>query len=108
MHSPQTLWLTIIGMGLVTYGLRLSFIILLGKVTMPPLVERGLRFVPAATLSALIWPALLLHDGQVDVSLGNERLLAALVAGLVIWRTRNVLLTIGVGMLTLWLLQAIS
>jgi len=61
--------------------------------------------VPAAVLSAIIAPELLMPGGTFNLSLGNERLLAGLVAVLVAWRTRNVLLTVGVGMGVLWVLQ---
>jgi len=44
--------------------------------------------------------------GTLDLSLGNERLLAGLLAILVAWRTRNVLLAVAAGMIALWLLQA--
>jgi len=101
------LWLTILGMGVVTYGLRLSLIALLGRLEVPPLVSRGLRFVPPAVLSAIILPELVQPGGQLNLSLGNVRLLAGLLALLVAWRTRNVLLTVGAGMVGLWLLQSL-
>ncbi len=91
--------------GLITYLTRLSFIALFGKITVPPLVQRALRFVPPAVLSAIIFPELLLHSGKLDFSLGNARLLAGLVAAVVAWRTRNALLTIVAGMAALILLQ---
>jgi branched-subunit amino acid transport protein len=103
----MTLWLTIIAMGVVTYALRLSLIALLGRFEVPPLVSRGLRFVPPAVLSAIFVPELLQPGGKLNLSLGNARLLAGLLAMLVAWRTRNVLLTVGVGMLALWILQSI-
>jgi len=101
------LWLTILGMGVVTYGLRLSLIALLGRLEVPPLVSRGLRFVPPAVLSAIILPELVQPGGQLNLSLGNVRLLAGLLALLVAWCTRNVLLTVGAGMVGLWLLQSL-
>ncbi len=64
--------------------------------------------MPAALLSAIILPELLLPGGALDLSLGNERLLSGLVGLLVAWRTRNVLWTVAVGMVALWLLQAYS
>jgi len=103
----MTLWLTIIGMGVVTYSLRLSLIALLGRFEVPPLVSRGLRFVPPAVLSAIILPELVQPGGQLNLSLGNVRLLAGLLAVLVAWRTRNVLLTVGAGMVGLWILQSL-
>ena len=103
----MTLWITIIAMGVVTYGLRLSLIALLGRFEVLPLISRGLRFVPPAVLSAIILPELVEPGGKLNVSLGNVRLLAGLLAMLVAWRSRNVLLTVGAGMVGLWVLQSL-
>ena len=100
----MTAWLIVIGMGVVTYLIRLSLIALLGRIDVPPIVQRALRFVPPAVLSAIIFPELLSPGGSLDISLGNVRLLAGILAALVAWRTRNVLLTIAVGMAALWIL----
>jgi branched-subunit amino acid transport protein len=105
-YAPLTLGLIICGMGVVTYAIRLSLIVLLGRVAVPPLVQRALRFVPPAVLSAIIFPELLRPAGMLTLSLGNPRLLAGILAALVAWRTRSVLLAIAVGMLALWILQA--
>ena len=80
---------------------------LLGRFDVPPLVSRGLRFVPPAVLSAIILPELIEPAGKLNLSLGNVRLLAGLLAVLVAWRTRNVLLTVGAGMVGLWILQSL-
>jgi branched-subunit amino acid transport protein len=93
--------------GLATYGTRLSFILLFGTKEVPPGLKRALRFVPASVLTAIIFPEVLAHDGHVDISVGNARLLAALLAALIAWRTRNVFLTILVGMAALLVLQAL-
>lgn len=101
------LWLVIFGMTLVTFLPRLSVIALLRREALPPGLARALRFVPPAALSAIIFPALVMPDGTPDLSTANARLLTGLVAAIVAWRSRNTLLTIGVGMLLLWLLQAV-
>ena len=101
------LWFTIILMGAVTYALRLSLIALLGRFEVPPLISRALRFVPPAVLSAIVLPELLQPGGKLNLSLANVRLLAGLLAMLVAWRTRNVLLTVAAGMAGLWVLQAV-
>jgi branched-subunit amino acid transport protein len=103
----MTLWIVIILMGVVTYGLRLSMIALMGRLEVPPLVSRGLRFVPPAVLSAIVLPELVQPNGALNLSLGNLRLVAGVLAIVVAWRTRNVLLTVGLGMAGLWLLQSI-
>jgi len=99
--------LAIGGMGLITYLIRLSLFLLPERVMLPPWMLRALRYVPAAVLSAIIFPELMQPGGTLDLSLGNERLLAGLAAAVVAWRTRNVLLTVGVGMALLWVLQAL-
>ncbi len=106
--STPALWMTILGAGAVTFALRLSFIALLGRIRIPSSLGRALRFVPAAVLTAMVIPLLFYEDGALEVSLGNERLLAGMVAALIAWRTRNVLLTLGGGMATLWILQAFA
>ena len=103
----MNVWLLLIGMGIVTYAIRLSLIVLIGRVDVPPLIQKALRFVPPAVLSAIIFPELLRPGGALDLSLGNARLLAGVLAAGVAWRTKNVLLTIAVGMVALWVLQAV-
>lgn len=101
------LWTIILGGLLVTYLARLSFILLVPLERFPERFRRGLRFVPPAVLAALITPELLRPGGVWDFSLGNERLLAGIVAMVVAWRTKNTWLTIAIGMLCLWLLSTI-
>jgi branched-subunit amino acid transport protein len=98
------IWLTIILAGILTFSIRLSFIYLLGRWQPPSWLGRALRFVPPAVLSAIIFPEVLMHDGGLVLAVGNLRLWAALIAVLVAWRTRSVLLTIGAGMAGLYLL----
>jgi branched-subunit amino acid transport protein len=104
--SSTYLWLTILSMGVVTFLIRLSFIVAWGKFEMPPLVRRSLRYVPPAVLSAIILPELLRPNSlPIDLSLGNARWIAGLVAAIIAWRTRNALLTIVAGMTVFWVLQ---
>ena len=104
--SATSLWLLFLAIGLGTFTLRFLFIYLFGKIEMLDWIRRALRFVPAAALAALVFPALTHSDGQLNLSLQNFRLLAGLGGALVAWRTRNVLLTILVGMALLWILEA--
>ena len=104
----MNIWLAIIGMGIITYAIRLTPILLMERVEISGTMRQALRFVPAAVLSAIIFPELLMPGGELDISLGNERLLAGLLAAIVAWRTKNVLWTIVAGMGALWILQTIS
>jgi len=101
------LWLTILLAGVATFATRLSFIQLYGHRTFPEWLARSLRFVHPAVLTAIIIPELLVHNGGLDLSFGNFRLLAGTIAALVAWRTKNVMLTVLVGMAVLWALQFI-
>ncbi len=101
----MNIWLVMLLGGLLTFAMRLSFIYLLGRVEVPEVVRRALRFVPPAVLSALILPELLMPAGHLDLSLGNLRWMAGLIAVLVAWRTKSILLTIVIGIAALLILQ---
>jgi len=95
----------ILTVGFFTFAIRFSFIALAGHIEMPIPVQRSLRFVPVAVLTALVVPALVTQLGVINLSLNNKRLLAGIVAAVVARYSKNVLLTIIVGMSVLWFLQ---
>lgn len=96
----STAWWTIVLASLGTFVLRASFLAVADRlVDLPPLTQRILRQIPPAVLAALVVPALLRPEGTLD--LWQPRLLAGVVAALVSWRTRNVGLTLVVGMAVL-------
>ena len=101
MSTPAALWLAIGGMAVVTYALRASFLLLPASVQTPPLLKRALRFVPAAVLTAIWAPELLLENQVLYLSLENERLLAGTVAIAVAWRWRLTSVTIAAGLIAL-------
>ena len=101
----MTLWLTLIAAGLLTYAIRASFLVSAGRFQLSHTARRALRFVPVAVLTAIIVPELLVQNEQFVLSLDNHRLIAGIAAVIVAWRTRNTLLTIGVGMGVLGLLM---
>jgi branched-subunit amino acid transport protein len=71
-------------------------------------MRRALEYVPASVLSAITLPELIMHHGVADISLGNYRLIAGVVAIMVAWRTRQVLPTLVAGMVMLWGLQVVA
>jgi branched-subunit amino acid transport protein len=99
--SEGTLWLTLAGMAVVTYLLRASFLLLPENVATPALLRRALRYVPAAVLTAIWAPELLLQNQVLYLSLENERLLAGLVAIAAAWRWRLTSVTIAAGLAAL-------
>jgi branched-subunit amino acid transport protein len=103
----MNIWLVMLLGGLITFGIRFSLIYLLaeGRFEIPEAMRKALHYVPPAVLSAIIFPELFLHNGVMNVSLENTRMLAGLIAIVVAWFSRNTLVTIIVGMLALFLLQ---
>ena len=106
MSSGGDWWIVIVAVGVLNYLSRLSFIAVFAKVEMPPLVARALRFVPAAMLMAIVLPAVVFTaPGTLSFSYTNPKIVAALVAALVAWRTRSAVATMTLGMATLWIAQ---
>jgi branched-subunit amino acid transport protein len=101
----MNIWLVMLLGGLITFGMRFSLIYLFGRFEIPEAMRKALHYVPPAVLSAIIFPELFLHDGTMNISLENTRLLAGLIAIVVAWFSRNTLITIIVGMIALFLLQ---
>lgn len=99
------IWLTLIIAGILTFLTRLSFIALIDRWKLPPVIQRSLRFVPPAVLSAIIFPELFIRSGSFDLSLTNYRLIAGIISAFVGWKSRNIFLTIAAGMASLYLLQ---
>lgn len=107
MVDMDTYWPVVLLLGGGTFLIRLSFILVVDRVTFPDGVTRALRFIPASVLTALIVPAVLLHpDGGSAASLARP--VAALAAVVVAWRTGNIPATIAVGMAVLWLMRVLS
>jgi branched-subunit amino acid transport protein len=104
----MSIWLVLLVVGFITFATRLSFIFLFGRYAIPPMVQRALRYVPPAALTAIIIPEMLAPGGTVDISFGNLRLIAGLLAIVVAWRSKNIFLTILIGMGALVLLQALG
>jgi len=108
MDATLKLWLVILAVGLLNYLSRLSFIAVFARRTMPPLLARALKYVPAAMLTALIVPMIAADPAAGHALTFNPRIVAAAIAGVVAFYTRSSLWTMGTGMAALWVLQAVS
>ena len=92
--------------GIGTYVMRASFLVFAHRLAdVPPGVQRLLRQIPPAALAAIVVPALVRPEGEID--LWQPRLWAGVAAALVAWRTRNTALTLVVGIGLVMLLEAI-
>lgn len=106
MTDPGAVWATVVLAGLGTLAVRASFLMVARRLTtIPPLVRRALRMIPAAALAGLVLPALIRPEGTLD--LWQPRALVGALAAYLGWRTGNVILTLVVGMGTLIALEAL-
>lgn len=96
--------LMIAGMAVVTYLTRAPLLVLL-RGDLPVWLTRWLQFVPIAVFTALVVPPFAAPGGHPALS---WRLLVALVAALVAWRTKQVFATIGAGLLVFVVVQLLS
>jgi branched-subunit amino acid transport protein len=88
----------IIGMFLVTFIPRVMPLILLGNKELPEKVILWLSFIPAAVLSALLAPSILLQNGSLYLNLANTSLVAFLPTLLVAYKTKNIFYTVSGGL----------
>ena len=101
MSQTTTLWIVIIAMAIGRFGLRFLFLGLVGDRALPPWVLRHLRYTAVAILPALVAP-LVVWPQATDGTPEPARMAAAVVTLAVgIW-TRNVLLAITCGAITLY------
>jgi branched-subunit amino acid transport protein len=90
----------IVGLALTTFLTRTSFLLAGSRLRLNHRVEVALRYAPVCTLTAIILPAILLHDGAAfDLSPLNPRLIGTLAAGLWLCWSRNILGCLASGMI---------
>lgn len=95
------MWLTILGMSVVSYALRVMMLVTRWR--FPTWLARGLGYIPIALFTALAVPGLLRPHGQ--IAFGPEAA-AGIVAALVAWRTAGRMpLVIGAGVGTFLLVR---
>jgi branched-subunit amino acid transport protein len=100
-----TAWILIVGLAATSVATRGSFVLFLPRVELPRAVRRALRFVPAAVFTALVVPEIAFTGGSLRLGIDNPKLLAALVAAPIAWRTHSTTATILAGMAVLLLAE---
>lgn len=91
--TTAQIWTIIIGLGLGSYLLRLSFLGIIGNRDLPEWVLRHLRYTAVAVMPGMITP-LILFPQATDGTLDPVRLGAAAATIAISFLTRNATLTI--------------
>lgn len=103
----MTALLVMVVAGVGTYLARASFVLAVGERRLHPLLERAIRNVGPAVLSALT--ASLLFDEGVGEFLRNlPEVVSAIVAVLLAWRFRNFLVAFGGSIVALLALSVLA
>ncbi len=97
-------WVAIVLSGIGTFAMRASFLAVAHRmVVVPPGVQRLLRQIPPAALASIVVPALVRHDGHIDLL--DARFVAGVLAAIIAWRTKSTVWTLVVGMGVLIVLE---
>lgn len=104
--SREVLLVAVLG-GLGTFASRAALLLAADRFAELDLARaRALRMIPPAVLGALVAPGVLRAGGELD--LVSWHVVAAALAALVAWRTRNVAATMAVGLSALMALQQLG
>ena len=97
-------WSLVIYCGIITFLTRFSMIVLLKKDTFNKKIKIVLSFVPSAIFPAIIFPLIFLDDsGTLDLE-RNPKIIAAIIAILVGYFSKNILAIIFSGLISYWIL----
>ncbi|MDA0150613.1 AzlD domain-containing protein [Vibrio sp. LaRot3] len=97
--------LSILAMALLVFTSRYLFLEPKLPIRLPNALQRVLSYSAPAVLTAIWAPIVFLPEGELWLSTTNPYLISAVVAAVIVYKTRNVLLTTIVSMLLFLLLK---
>jgi branched-subunit amino acid transport protein len=103
--ATSTVLIVISCMALVTYATRIPlYFLTVRQYALPPLLDRVLERIPAASFAAIVFPGVLQPGGHTDLSSSNLYLYAAavtLATALLLRRSLLGTILVGIGTATL-------
>lgn len=93
--------------GLITYVMRAGLILALADAELPPWLLRALRYVAPAVLGALT-VTLVADPDAANRGVSWPEVVGLLVAGPVAWKTKNLAVTLVVGMTAFWMALGVT
>ncbi|MBN2047089.1 MAG: AzlD domain-containing protein [Anaerolineaceae bacterium] len=106
--DPTTQFLTILGMSAVTAVPRVLPLVALSSVKLPDFLTRWLSYVPIAVLAAMLFPAILMPEGEFALNPQNEYLWVSLPCALLAWKTKNLYAPVLLGVVLIALLRLLG
>ncbi|QUH25852.1 AzlD domain-containing protein [Serpentinicella alkaliphila] len=98
----------ILGAGFVTYCTRFPLILATSKGEINPGLKKFMSFIAPAVLTSLIIPAIFIREGNIDISLTNNYIIASVITVITAYFSKNMLLSVIVGICTVAILMFIS
>tara|TARA_B100001029_G_C14762499_1_gene286699 strand:- start:263 stop:574 length:312 start_codon:yes stop_codon:yes gene_type:complete len=97
-------WLSVIAAGILTYLTRTTMVTLVNKNILSSKIKQILGYVPAAVFPAIIFPGIFLNDTGFFISLDDPKIIAATLAIIIGYFTKNVIATILSGLISYWII----
>ena len=97
------IWFCIFIAGLITFFTRYSMIAFINPNVLSKNTKKVLTYVPSAVFPAIIFPAVFLNSKGYLVSIENPQIWAFMIAVVIGYFFKNILLTIISGLFSFWL-----
>ena len=97
-------WLSIIVAGILTYLTRMTMITLVDRRVLGTKLKQVLGYVPSAVFPAIIFPANFFNDYGNLIELTDPKIYGAIVAIIVGYLSRNIIVTIFSGLISYWII----
>ena len=97
-------WTSIFIAGLITYFTRMGMVTLIDKDIFTENFRKILNYVPSVVFPSIIFPGVLLDDFGSFVNITDPKIYGALIAIIVGYFSKNVILTIISGLTSYWFL----
>ena len=104
MTTTEVLY-CIAGMCIVSYLPRALPPFILARMSLSPLVERWLRYVPTSVFGALVFSEIFIDGDHLNLRLANINLIASLIVLAVSIKTKSLAKSIVTGISVYWLLK---
>ncbi len=105
--SDTFIWAVIVGMATANFVVRFVPIAVVSRVDLPRPVLRWLSYIPVSVMGTLVATEILRPGGELQLTLLNPHLLAAVITGVVYRVTRSFLGATVAGMAAFVLLRSV-
>ena len=95
-------WTSILIAGLITYFTRMGMITLIDKDIFNENFRKILNYVPSVVFPSIIFPGVLLNDYGTLVAITDPKIYGALIAIIIGFFSRNIIITIASGLASYW------